>query len=54
MNNFHYCEIFSDCFHCPVPFCPFEKLEDGMEAGGVETDDDLDEEGGDDDEYQTD
>ena len=31
--DMHYCDIFSDCYHCPVPFCPYEKLEDGTEAG---------------------
>lgn len=29
----HYCSIFSDCYRCPVPFCPYEKLEDGTDAG---------------------
>jgi hypothetical protein len=24
----HYCDIFSECYHCPVPFCPYEKLDD--------------------------
>ena len=21
----HYCDIFTDCYHCPAPFCPYEK-----------------------------
>lgn len=29
----NYCDIFGDCYHCPVPFCPYEKLEDGTDAG---------------------
>ena len=33
-SDLDYCEIFGDCFHCPgLPFCPYEKLEDGTEAG---------------------
>jgi hypothetical protein len=23
----HYCDIFTDCYHCPSPYCPYEKLE---------------------------
>lgn len=23
----HYCDIFGDCYHCPTPCCPYEKLE---------------------------
>lgn len=34
--DMHYCDIFSDCFRCPVPFCPYEKLEDGTVAGIAE------------------
>ena len=29
----HYCEIFSDCYRCPAPFCPYEKLDDGTDGG---------------------
>ena len=29
----NYCDIFGDCYHCHVPFCPYEKLEDGTDAG---------------------
>ena len=25
--DMHYCDIFTDCYHCPAPFCPYEKLE---------------------------
>ena len=38
----HYCDIFSDCYRCPVPFCPYEKLEDGTDSGW----DDSENEGG--------
>lgn len=24
----HYCDIFTDCYHCPAPYCPYEKLDD--------------------------
>ena len=34
--DMHYCDIFTDCYHCPVPFCPYEKLEDGTAAGVAE------------------
>ena len=42
--DMHYCDIFTDCYHCPVPFCPYEKLDDRTESGWaiddeVETDD---------------
>ena len=37
----HYCDIFSECFHCPVPFCPYEKLEDGTDAGWSEIEDEM-------------
>lgn len=39
--DMHYCEIFSDCYRCPCPFCPYEKLEDGtdwMTDGAEEAD----------------
>lgn len=26
--NMHYCDIFTDCYHCPAPYCPYEKLDD--------------------------
>lgn len=29
----HYCDIFTDCYHCPVPFCPYEKLDDESYSG---------------------
>ena len=25
--DMHYCDIFTDCYHCPAPYCPYEKLE---------------------------
>lgn len=49
--DMHYCDIFGDCFRCPCPFCPYEKLDDGTESGWaaddeVETDDEeIEEEG---------
>ena len=36
--DMHYCDIFGDCNRCPVPFCPFEKLDD-WEQEGPEMDD---------------
>ena len=30
----HYCDIFSDCYRCPAPFCPYEKYDD--DAGDEE------------------
>ena len=32
-SDLDYCEMFGDCYHCPVPFCPYQKLEDGTDAG---------------------
>lgn len=49
--DMHYCDIFTDCYHCPVPFCPYEKLDDRTESGWaaddeIETDDEeIEEEG---------
>jgi hypothetical protein len=31
--DMHYCDIFSDCYHCPCPFCHYEKLEDWGQDG---------------------
>ena len=31
--DMHYCDIFGDCFHCPVAFCPYEKLDDDSFSG---------------------
>lgn len=39
--DMRYCDIFSECFHCPVPFCPYEKLEDGTDAGWSEIEDEM-------------
>lgn len=39
--DMHYCDIFSDCFRCPVPFCPYEKLEDGTDVGWDEIEDEM-------------
>jgi hypothetical protein len=42
--DMHYCDIFSECYHCPVPFCPYEKLDDWEQDWQDEIDDeDLDE-----------
>ena len=46
----HYCDIFSDCYRCPVPFCPYEKLDDGSDSGwadeeDTDEDDECEEEG---------
>ena len=38
-----FCEIFSDCFRCPVPFCPYEKLDRNWLDGETELDEELDE-----------
>ena len=40
----HYCDIFTDCWHCPAPFCPYEKLEDGTEAGWAAEDEEEEKE----------
>lgn len=32
----HYCDIFSDCYRCPAPFCPYEKYDDAGEDGEKE------------------
>jgi hypothetical protein len=42
--DMHYCDIFSDCYHCPVPFCPYEKLEDWGQDGYTVDDEQEDEE----------
>lgn len=45
--DMHYCDIFTDCYHCPVPFCPYEKLEDWGQDGQDEMDEeDVDDEKG--------
>jgi hypothetical protein len=31
--DMHYCDIFTDCYHCPCPFCPYEKLDDRTDSG---------------------
>ena len=30
MNNF-YCDIFTDCYHCPAPVCPYNRREQERE-----------------------
>ena len=40
--DMHYCDIFGDCYHCPCPFCPYEKLEDGTDAGWAREGEDED------------
>ena len=45
--DMHYCDIFSDCYRCPVPFCPYEKLDDGGRSGdAVEEPEEEDEDEG--------
>lgn len=41
--DMHYCDIFTDCYHCPVPFCPYEKLDDRTESGWATEDEDVEE-----------
>ena len=41
MSDMHYCDIFTDCYHCPVPFCPFEKLDSWCEHTNYVTDDEI-------------
>ena len=42
----HYCDIFGDCYHCPIAFCPYEKLDDGTDSGWADEEDtDEDDEG---------
>lgn len=43
----HNCKLSDDCYRCQVPFCPYEKLDDGSDSGwddgedeDVEVDDD--------------
>lgn len=33
-----WCELFTECIHCPVPFCPYQGGEDDEEEGGEEED----------------
>ena len=43
--DMHYCTIFTDCYHCPAPFCPYEKEnEDGYGNGYDDEDTDDDDE----------
>ena len=45
----HYCDIFSECYNCPVPFCPYEKLDEQGQDGEweeVEEEEDDDEDEG--------
>ena len=39
-----YCDIFTDCYHCPAPFCPYEKLDDDSFSGLAAEDEAEDEE----------
>ena len=41
MSDTHYCDIFTDCYHCPVPFCPYEKLDSWCEHANYVTDDEV-------------
>ena len=38
MADLHYCDIFSDCYRCPVPYCPYEKLDDESYSGWANED----------------
>lgn len=51
MAVMHYCDIYTDCWRCPVAFCPYEKLDDGTDAGWEENEDQMyqDEKEGEDD-----
>ena len=40
--NMHYCDIFSDCYRCPAPFCPYEKYEDDGSPSGYEPEEEYD------------
>ena len=43
-----FCDLFTECWHCPIPYCPYEKLGDGSESGfddEADRDDEDDEEG---------
>lgn len=35
MDN-HYCDIFSDCYRCSAPFCPYEKYDDDRDGADEE------------------
>ena len=37
----HYCDIFTDCYHCPCPYCPYEKLDDGSYSGWGDDEEEL-------------
>lgn len=50
--DMHYCDIFSDCYHCPCPFCPYEKLDDGTDSGWSEIDEMMYEDDEDEDEEE--
>lgn len=38
-KGIHYCDLNDDCYRCMIPFCPYEKLEDGTESGWADIDD---------------
>lgn len=42
--DMHYCDIFTDCYRCPVPFCPYEKLDDWGQDEHGQIDEVMDEE----------
>ena len=44
MSDMHYCDIFTDCYHCPIAFCPYEKLDDESYSGWANEDEQEDEE----------
>lgn len=43
MSELHYCDIFSDCYYCPAPYCPYEKRDPGWldDTDEDEEDEDL-------------
>lgn len=36
--NSHYCDIFSDCYRCSAPYCPYEKYEQNFRVEDDESD----------------
>ena len=36
-TDYDFCDYFTECFHCPMPFCPYSGWQD-------EDDDDVEEE----------
>ena len=40
MSVLHNCDLAEGCHLCNVPFCPYEKLDDGSYSGWVDDDED--------------